>query len=527
MLLRSAGALLGGVALTCAYEPVGLAVLLPVGVGFFLASVVGLGGRRAAWVGLVFGVTHFFSLLYWMRAVGTDAWIALSAAEAAFMVPLAVVVALVARLRWWPVWVTAAWVAVETVRGAWPFSGMPWGRLSFAVAGTPWADALVWFGFTGVSLLICGTAAWAVWCLRDGRKHRRTALATGLVLAATTLLPSVVGFVLPETGTARIATVQGDVPGSGDDLLAVHREVTASHVALTEQLGAEIEAGDTAPVDAVLWPENSTAVDPFTDPRTRLGIESAVEAVDAPVLVGAMVDAPGPDHVLNQGVVWSPGTGGGDRYSKRHPVPFGEYIPWRDTVFTRPFGKLRMIPRDMLSGTRLTPLRLGDLRIADAICFDVAYDDGIHAQVLRGADLVTVQTSNAMFINTHQIEQQFEISRLRAQETGRWVVVAAVNGVSGVVAPDGTVVSRAGTRTRQVLVDEVGLVSRVTPAVRLGAWPGRLSILVTVLALAGALLARRRAARSAARPHPAPTTVGDAPHRDGTEPPGQHDEGTT
>ena len=90
--------------------------------------------------------------------------------------------------------------------------------------------------------------------------------------------------------------------------------------------------------------------------------------------------------------------------------------------------------------------------MADAICFDVAYDDGIGGQVARGAELVTVQTSNAMFSRTGQLAQQFEISRLRALETGRWVVVAAINGISGVVRPDGTVVglrpgARAGGRS--------------------------------------------------------------------------------
>ena len=91
----------------------------------------------------------------------------------------------------------------------------------------------------------------------------------------------------------------------------------------------------------------------------------------------------------------------------------------------------------MQAGTRVEPLRIAGVDVADAICFDVAYDDGIYAQVEAGARLLVVQTSNATFIHTGQIDQQFEITRLRALETGRYVVVASTNGVSGIIAPDG------------------------------------------------------------------------------------------
>jgi apolipoprotein N-acyltransferase len=164
-------------------------------------------------------------------------------------------------------------------------------------------------------------------------------------------------------------------------------------------------------------------------------------------------------------------------------VPFGEYIPWRG-LFDAQFGRLALIPRDMLSGTRITPLTIDGARVAAAICVDVAYDDGIRDQVSEGGQLLTVQTSNAMFIHTNQIEQQFEISRLRALETGRDVAVAAVNGVSGVIAPDGTVVERAGIRTQAVLTADVGLVDEVTPGVRLGPWPGRVAVAFTLVGLA-------------------------------------------
>ena len=130
-------------------------------------------------------------------------------------------------------------------------------------------------------------------------------------------------------------------------------------------------------------------------------------------------------------------------------MPFGEYIPWRN-VFGDSFGKLDMIPRDMVSGTREEPLRVGGALVADAICFDVAYDDGLYDQVDHGAQLVVVQTSNAMFIHTAQIEQQFEISRAAGHRARPVVVVASVNGRTGIIGPDGAVVASADPRTTAV-----------------------------------------------------------------------------
>src|SRR3954447_12844193 len=142
-----------------------------------------------------------------------------------------------------------------------------------------------------------------------------------------------------------------------------------------------------------------------------------------------------------------------------------------------------MVGRDMVAGTRQEPLRIAGVEVADSICFDVAYDDAIFAQVQRGAELLTVQTSNATFIHTDQIDQQFAITRLRAIETGRWLVVASTNGASGVIAPDGSVVASAAPRAQRALVEQVGLVHAVPPAVRMGAWPGRGCVAVTLLAL--------------------------------------------
>jgi len=489
VLLRTGLALLAGAVLAQAFEPIGLAVLLPLGVACFVLVLHGLPARRAWLPGLAFGIGFQFVLLFWMRVVGYDAWVALAALQASFFAPLGAAVPWLLRLRAGPVWVAAAWVAVETVRSTWPLGGMPWGRLTFAVAGSPWQQALPYVGMTVLSfvLALLGVLVARVVTVRAARLRTVAAVAAvGAVSVMPALLPYEPSFVAERS----IAVVQGNVPGDGTNVLLDHRAVTRNHVEATLEFARRIDTGQAERPDFVIWPENSTAVDPFIDDEIGGGIEAASTALDTPLLVGAMVDA-GHEHVLNQSIVWAPGTGGGDRYSKRHPVPFGEYIPWRG-LFDAQFGRLALIPRDMLSGTRDSPLTIDGARIAAAICFDVAYDDGIHDQVSEGGQLVTVQTSNALFVHTNQIEQQFEISRLRAIETGRYVAVAAINGVSGIIAPDGTVVERAGVRTQSVLEADVGLVDEVTPGVRLGPWPGRLGVTLAVLGLAWSTLTYRR-----------------------------------
>ena len=495
-MLRCLAALLGGVVLSLAFEPVGLAVLMPVALAVLVLAVRGAPVRWGAVIGWLFGIGFTASLLWWMRAVGTDAWLALSLFQALYFGPLGMALALVTRLRAWPVWAACAWVAVETWRGAWPFGGLPWGRLAYATADTWWQAAIPWLGMTGVSLLVALTGTFLAWLVTSRLRRRVAAVTAAGALAVVTLLPLAGSYdAVPGVDTAgqlTVAAVQGDVPGDGTDVPAVHREITANHVALTQDLAADVEAGEVPRPDLVVWPENSTAVDPFTDTEVNAGVVAASDAIGVPILVGGMVDSPRTDEVLNQGIVWQPGLGGGDRYTKRHPVPYGEYIPFRGSILPDTYGQLALIPRDMARGTSLEPLRVGEARVADAICFDVAYDDVIHGQLSRGGELVTVQTSNAMFINTAQIDQQFEISRLRAVETGRYVVVAAINGVSGIVAPDGTVVDSAAPRTQDVLLAEVSLVDGLTPGVWMGAWPGRASVAITILCLALALVPYRR-----------------------------------
>lgn len=180
-------------------------------------------------------------------------------------------------------------------------------------------------------------------------------------------------------------------------------------------------------------------------------------------------------------------------------MPFGEYVPFRSQLSELKIGRLDMIPRDMIAGTRTRPLDIAGTRVADLICFDVAFDDSVTAQIENGGQMVTVQTSNATFTGTAQLQQQFTISRARAMETGRTVVVASTNGISGVIGPDGTVRDQLAPRTTDIAVAQVPLIDAQTPAVRYGSLvrqvlslAGVIAVITAIAAAAGCRLRLRR-----------------------------------
>ncbi|MCW2830285.1 MAG: lnt, partial [Aeromicrobium sp.] len=317
----------------------------------------------------------------------------------------------------------------------------------------------------GTSAVLFLTAGLLVTVLTGSTRTQRIgAGAAALILGA-------LGAVLPTgitsaAGTREVALVQGDVPGVF--LTWPRGEIFELHAAATDRLAASIEAGERPRPDMVLWPENATDVDPFFSAQVRERIEALSARLDAPILVGGIFDGPTEDTAYNSGVVWT-ADGPGERYDKLKPVTFGEYVPFRKQAGAIIDRLGRDIPRDMLAGDRPGALTIGDTVIGDTICYDIAYDDVTRGAIDKGAQMIVVQTSNAAFTGTSQPEQQWDISRLRAIETGRWVAVPSTNGISGVVDPTGRSVERAPLHESALISAEVTLASGTTPALRIGA----------------------------------------------------------
>jgi apolipoprotein N-acyltransferase len=297
-----------------------------------------------------------------------------------------------------------------------------------------------------------------------------------------------------------VAIVQGNVPGSGMDALGEARTVTLNHVAATERYAADVAAGERPAARFVLWPENSTDIDPLRDQQTREIVDQAVAAVGVPILVGAILDEPGPEWRETAGIVWDPASGPGATYVKRHPVPFGEYIPFRRQLLPL-IGRLEMVGRDTFAGSTPGVLDLAGSTIGDVICFEIAYDGIVRDVVDGGAEVLVVQTNNATYGGTSQPEQQFEITRLRALEFGRTVLVASTSGISGVIGPDGVVEQRTGQDTQAVLTTAFLSATGRTMAVRLGPWPERALAIGGLVPLGMVIVQWRRRRGSGPRQH--------------------------
>lgn len=462
--VRVVVAVVAGLTLAVAFDPWALGELAPVAVGALLWTQTRAGSMKDAFlIGTVGGFAFMSTHIWWLQeSIGSGAWLVVSLSQSLWFGLVGIITALVWSSRAAPPLVAACWVSVELARQTFPFGGFPWGRVGVSVLDTPWAGLLPLGGVNGAGFVVVLLAAAVVHVVERPSRTRTAGVAA--VLAAS-LVPVWAPLTVDVDGTLAVAVVQGDVPGEGDDIARYGPEVTASHVAATTRLGEQVAAGEVEALDLVVWPENSTTTDPFENGTVRAGIEQAVEAVDVPVLVGAIVDASDPKKVLNQGVVWSPSGPQVERYTKHHPVPFGEYIPFR-RLLGGLSDRFDEIPRDMIAGRGSEPLRVSGALLANAICFDVAYEDVIGPQVRAGAQLVVVQTSNATFVGTDQVDQQFAITRARAAEVGRATVVASTNGVSGLISSDGSVVSRSPKRETSVAQAELPLSSDLTPAVR-------------------------------------------------------------
>jgi apolipoprotein N-acyltransferase len=493
-------ALAGGLLLAASFPPLGIWPLAVVGTALLTVALAGRNLRASFLAGLVFGVAFFFPLLSWVINVWWFAWTALALGSAVILAVLAVAQRLLLRLPGWPLAVAGWWVGLEALRDRFPFGGFPWGRLAMSQSAAPTAGWAAVGGAPVLSFVVALVGATLGWLILSALHHRTLrALALPVLAVVATAGLALAGALLPVdptsgAKTAEVAAVQGNVPHARNLPQELNDTVvTENHTRATEQLAAQVKAGRRPAPDLVIWPENSTDLDPFVYPAIHQQITSALSAVAAPILVGEVLNNP----ELNAGQLWLPGRGASTLYAKRQLVPFGEYIPWRGLV-SHLTSLPNLVPVNFTPGQAAVVFRTGPIKLGDVICYEVGFDRLVRSEVTAGANLLTVQTNDADFEidgQTGESLQQLAMARIRAVESDRAVVVASTTGVSAIIAPDGQLITHSGTWQQAVLEARVPLITHRTWADDVGAWPEWVIVALTALALLAAVGGYRRAPR--------------------------------
>ncbi|WP_165700089.1 apolipoprotein N-acyltransferase [Ornithinimicrobium ciconiae] len=473
-----------------------------VGVGALALATTGVGAGRGFLLGWVAGLAYFVPLLSWSGIfVGALPWLALAVLQALYVGGIGAVCGYLQRDGVRPLVVALAWVVGEFARSTTPFGGFPWGRIAFSQADAPLLAVASWLGTPGVTFvaaLVGALGALAVERLlrvRSATASPRRWVAPVAASGALILLFGPLAIPRPTDGEPlQVLGVQGNVPEMSLEFNAQRRAVLDKHVSTTLQAAELVDGGQLPAPDVVFWPENASDIDPLRNADAAELIARSVDAVDAPLLVGAVLREP-EDHVSNVSLLYLPGEGAVDRYVKQRPVPFAEYIPYRD--FFRFFSdKVDLVARDFVGGEEpgvmTVPISDGQVVLGIAICFEVVVDELMRENVQQGAEVLFVPTNNATFGFTDESVQQLAASRVKAVELGRPVVHVSTVGISGLVLPDGSVHERTELFTQDIISGSVPRRTELTLATRLAGWPERVAVAGLAVAVLGTVVARRR-----------------------------------
>ncbi len=490
-------ALAAGALAPLAYAPFGWYPVTVLSVALLFVSWEGLSATQALRRGWWFGLGMFGAGVCWVYISihefgGAPAPLALLI-TAGLIVYLALYPGLVGYLatRFFPspdgvrtlLVLPAAWVLLEWVRG-WFLTGFPWLALGYSQSDAPLAGLAPLLGVYGVGAAVAWSAALLVWTVRGRDRQRAYALLGVLVLwGGAALLQHDVDWTRPTGKPVRAVLLQGNISQ------AVKWELDQRVPTLERYLDLTREHWNA---DLIVWPETAIPVfyhqvaDKFVARLEQLAREHGTD-----LLVGIPVlDR---DRWNYYNAMMSLGRERGFYY-KRHLVPFGEYLPLRKTLG----GVLEFmnIPMsDFSSGGADQPLlRVAGYPVGISICFEAAFGEEIIRELPQAAFLVNV-SNDAWFGNSLAPHQHLQIARMRALETGRYLLRATNTGISAIIDDRGRVVTRSAQFTVAALTGKVQPRAGATPYVRFGNRP---VVALAVLALALALLMRARRARAAA-----------------------------
>ena len=484
-------AIAGGFLFHLSFDPYGLWGLLPVALGGLIFASFTRRWITAVVAGLAFGVSAFIPLFSWANIyAGLGPWLALAAFEALYIAVFSFLTRLILVRRGIrfssSVGIACLWAIMEFVRASVPWGGLSWGMSAFAFSNSPLLNFGPWLGITGLGAVsgLLGALVFSALCALTFRRARGRNGMHAVWPASVAIVIVLCALVTPRPANSvdsghhsiRIAGIQGNIERPKAGSYYIPDTMFDNHVERTREF---LDSDGSARL--IVWPEDSTGWDVTANPERMAKLKDLAGEAGAPILVGTQRPN-GEKARFNTSVLVDDNGLTGQEYTKRHPVPFGEYIPLRE-FFAKITDKVSLVERDMTPGDKPGIIDLSGAKIGVLICFEIAYEQSVADTVNAGAELLVVQSNNALFLDSHESVQQLAQAKVFAVISGRSVVHISTVGESAIFTPEGRKLAGLGHWTAGTMTADVPVRTGLTPAMQ-----HAVAILGIIAACAGVVL---------------------------------------
>ena len=436
-----------------AFEPVGIWLFFPIAIALIIKRIHKKSFRSRTIDGFIFSLGFTLPLLHWSSTyVGVWPWLILGIGQALLIAPFA----WVSNQRGLVLLITmpSVWLVLEWFRSNYPFGGFGWGRAGFVAVDSPFSQMLSLGGvpLASFTVVLIGVVIYLSFIKFDFRYFPLL-----LIVVANIFIPNNTSV---GNSSIKFAAIQGSVPDLGLDFNSQRMAVLNNHLQLTRNWKTQANRPANFEPDLFIWPENASDVNPLTEAKEQ--IERLVNFLEKPLIVGGVGN--NNFRPTNLSILWEPrenGSGVSSIYQKRELAPFGEFMPLRPLAeFISPLARN---VTDFEPGKKSQIFSVGKAKIIPVICFEILSDDLLRNNI-DNSNLVIAQTNNATFGESAESDQQLQITRARAIESGREIVVVSTVGNTALIDLSGKVEQILPKYAAGILYGEANLASVNTPA---------------------------------------------------------------
>lgn len=427
---------------------------------------LGLFGAGVSWIYISVhdygGANEFTSLLITLFFVGI--WAIFPALSGYLICKTIPATSQISRLMIMPV----IWMIIEYLRGEFVLNGFPWLQVSYSQLETPLSGFIPFIGGYGVGLLITFSVIALILIIKNNR-YRITGLCFLLIVWPLGSYLQGKQWTSPSGNPIKVTLIQGNVsqdqkwrPENRDKIIASYLQLTNQH-------------WDS---DIIIWPE--TAIPAFLDQVQESLLQPlAKKAIQNNSVVIVSLPFREPKSKSYNNVVLTVGKHPGI-YRKIHLLPFGEYLPFQplsgyllDRFNIMPIGSFT-------PGDNNQPLlQAAGHPFSTSICYEDVFPKLVIKDLPKAAFLVNV-TNDGWFGQSIEPHQHMQIAKMRALESGRYLLRATNTGVTGVVATDGKILDQAPLFKKATITSKIIPMKGMTPYAKMRDYP--------VLTLLGLLL---------------------------------------